>query len=255
MASAICTGIIKSNIAVPQHIILFDKNKEQYLKFNSSCKIASDLSLAISEADYIFFSVKPQNLRDLLEKIQVIDINNKIFISICAGIKISSIEKFLPNIKLVRVMPNTPLLIGNGASALCKNDKVQECEFCIVEQIFSSMGITARVNESDMDAITALTGSSPAYVYTFIKAMLNGANELNLNNPNTLSLICQTIIGSVLMVSKGDKSIDEHIRMVKSPNGTTEKALNVLEASGFNDILIEAMRACSERSKELSNLF
>lgn len=255
MASAICSGIIKSNITSPQNIILFDKNDEQYTKFDTSCKIASDLSSAISEADYIFFSVKPQNLKELLENIQTVDIDNKIFISICAGIKISSIEKFLPNIKLIRVMPNTPLLIGSGASALCKNNFVEECEFSFVEQIFSSMGVTTRVNESDMDAITALTGSSPAYVYTFIKALLDGANKLNLSNPNTLNLICQTIIGSVLMVSKGNKSIDEHIRMVKSPNGTTEKALNVLESARFNEILIEAMKACSDRSKELSNLF
>lgn len=255
MANAICSGIIKSNISCPSEIILYDKNPNQYSKFNENCIRASSLSSAVAEANYIFLSVKPQNLKEVLGEIKDLKINEKVFVTICAGIKMSSIEAILPGVKLIRVMPNTPLLIGRGASALCKNENATDTEFKHVEGIFASMGITTRVNESNMDAITALTGSSPAYVYMFIKALQDGALELGLDNPETINLICQTLIGSALMVQNGNLSIEDQIKMVKSPNGTTEKALNVLDNENFNQIIINAMKACADRAGELSNLF
>ena len=253
MANAIASGISKSKIVNDKDIILFDKNVEQYSKFNSEFSYAKDLNSGILLADYIFISVKPQNIKEVLSEINV-DIKNKVFISICAGITMSSIENVLTDVCLVRAMPNTPLLIGQGVTALCKNKRTSNDDFEFVKTIFSSCGIITEIDEKDINALTAITSSSPAYIYLFIKSMLDGAKSLDFNYENTLELICKTFIGSANMVLASDKSLDEQIRMVKSPNGTTEKALNVLEGNDIQKTISDAMEACTKRAIELSEL-
>lgn len=253
MANAIALGLSKSKLVNDNDIILYDKNTEQYSKFNKSFSIAKDMCSGIKSADFIFISVKPQNIKDVLNEINV-DINDKVFISICAGITMSSIENVLSNVKLVRAMPNTPLLIGQGVTALCKNENTTDEEFEFVKSIFNSCGIVTEIAENDINALTAITSSSPAYVYLFIKSMLDGAKKLNFNYENTLELICRTFIGSANMVLASDKTLDDQIRMVKSPNGTTEKALNVLEENDISKIISDAMEACTKRAIELSEL-
>ena len=254
MASAICGGILNANITSCENIILYDKNVEQYSKFPSFCKKASSLSEAVSIADCIFFSVKPQNIKEILIELKDLEIQNKLFVSICAGITISSIENILKDIKIIRTMPNTPLLIGQGVTALCKNKKVTLEEFEYVKSIFSSSGYTTEVDEEEINRITAITSSSPAYVYLFAKAMLDGAKEMGIDKSNTLEMICRTIIGAANMMLLDSRSPDELIKMVKSPNGTTEKALNVFENMNFTNIIAEAMKACSNRADELSKI-
>ena len=129
MASAICGGIINAKIASAQDIILFDKNEAQYSKFDSLCNKATSLNDAVSFADCIFFSVKPQNMKEILGEVSKFNLEDKLFISICAGVTIASIEETLGNVKIVRTMPNTPLLIGQGVTDLCKNDAVTDEEF------------------------------------------------------------------------------------------------------------------------------
>lgn len=254
MASAIVNGVVKSSIVSDNQIILFDKNTEQYKKFPPNCNIAKDLSEACSFADYIFFSVKPQNIKEVLSEIKEQDIKEKIFVSICAGITIGSIEAIIGQVKVVRTMPNTPLLIGQGVTALCRNDAVTDDEFKFVTSLFASSGYTAELKESEINAITAVTSSSPAYIYYFIKSMLDGAKKLGLNNNDLLEMICRTFIGASNMVLSDSRSVDELIRMVKSPNGTTERALNVFDDEGISDIIEKAMKSCADRADELSKL-
>ena len=253
MAYAIACGISRASLVEDSNIILFDKNEAQLSKFPSTFSRASDLNDAISCADYIFFSVKPQNIKDVLEEINV-STENKVFISICAGVTMESIENHFESIKLIRAMPNTPLLIGQGVTALCKNRSISSIEFDFVKSIFSSCGIITEIDEKDINALTAITSSSPAYVYLFIKAMYEGAKALGFNYENTVELICKTFIGSANMVLSSDKTLEEQIRMVKSPNGTTEKALNVFEANNVEKIIADAMRACEKRAFELAEL-
>ena len=169
MAYAIACGIANAKLVKDENIILFDKNEEQLKKFPSTFSLANDLNDAISASDYVFFSVKPQNIKEVLSQITV-DVENKVFISICAGITMESIENHFDKIKLVRTMPNTPLLIGQGVTALCKNEHVLGEEFEFVKSIFSSCGIVTEIDEKDINALTAITSSSPAYVYLFIKS-------------------------------------------------------------------------------------
>ncbi|MBE6674174.1 MAG: pyrroline-5-carboxylate reductase [Ruminococcaceae bacterium] len=254
MASAIANGIIKANVVNAYNIYLFDKNTDQYCKFDPSCNRAESLSEAFKAVDYVFLSVKPQNIKDVLASLKDLDYTNKTFISICAGITINSIEKALPNAKIIRTMPNTPLMIGQGVTAICKNDNVGDGEFEFVKSIFSSSGYVTEIAENDINSLTAITSSSPAYIFLFAKSMLEGANKLGFEYQDTLKMICNTLIGSANLILSSDKSLDELIAMVKSPNGTTEKALNVFEEKNFLDIVSQAMLACTKRAEELSKL-
>ena len=253
MASAIANGLSKAKIVAEQNIILFDKNPNQYAKFSPGFTIANSINEGLSEADYVFLSIKPQNIKEVLNEINI-DIKEKVFISICAGITIASIEAQFDKIMLVRAMPNTPLLIGQGVTALCKNEYVSSEDFEFVKSIFASCGIVTEIKENDINALTAITSSSPAYIYSFIKAIYDGAIELGFNYENTIELICKTFIGSANLVLSSDKTLEEQIAMVKSPNGTTEKALNVLEEKDVHSIIIDAMKACKSRANELSKL-
>lgn len=255
MASAIVGGILSSSISNPSDITLYDKNILQYQKFNEACIHAVSIEESINNSDFIFLSVKPQNIKDVLEEIKSCkDIKNKVFVSICAGITIESIERVLGNVKIARAMPNTPLLIGQGTTGLCKNSLLSNEEFKTVYDIFSSSGFVAAVEEKDINNVTALTGSSPAYVYLFVKALVDGAEKLGFNNENAIKMVCNTLIGSANMVLNSDMSIDELIKMVTSPKGTTEKALIEFENNAFCEIVFKAMKACADRADELSKL-
>lgn len=254
MAFAIVGGIIKSSLLPANCIYLYDKNISQYSRFNSNCNTVTDLTVAFEDADYVFLSVKPQNTKDVLEELKFLNYKEKVFVSICAGITIESIERFLPSAQIIRTMPNTPLLIGQGVTALCKNERVSTEKFECVKSIFSSSGYVAEIEEKDINSLTALTSSSPAYVYLFAKALCEGAKSLGFNYDDTIKMICYTLIGSANMILSSDKNIDDLISMVKSPKGTTEKALNVFEDKGFIDIIRQAMDACAKRAEELSKL-
>ena len=254
MASAIAGGIVNSKMIEPEQIYLYDKNVNQYAKFNFNYSSVDSIESGVNIADYIFLSVKPQNIKEVLNDIARLNVENKIFVSICAGITISSIENSLGNVKVVRTMPNTPLLIGQGVTAICKNKLVSEDEFDFVKRIFSSSGYVSEIKEDDINSLTSITSSSPAYIYLFVKSMLIGAENLGFNYEDTLEMICKTLIGSANMILSSDKSIDELISMVKSPNGTTEKALNVLEDKQLIDIICQAMSECTKRAEELAKL-
>lgn len=254
MASAICGGIINSGLIGAENIFLYDKNANQYDKFNASCNASKSICNAVLNADYIFFSVKPQSIKEVLAEIKDLKLNDKVFISICAGITIESIESTLGRVKIIRTMPNTPLLIGKGVTALCKNSLISSEEFDFVKSIFSSSGYITELEETEINNITAITSSSPAYVYLFAKAMLVGAENLGFSHENTLEMICKTIIGATEMILKDSRSIDDLIQMVKSPNGTTERALNVFEESNLIEIVSKAMKACADRADELAKM-
>ena len=254
MASAIAGGIIKSQFINPENIYLYDKNVEQYNKFDPYCNHSNDLHSAFNGASFVFLSVKPQNIKDVLKEISSYEYKEKIFISICAGITIESIEKMLPNAQIIRTMPNAPLQIGQGVTALCKNNLVKNEDFEFVKSIFSSSGYVTEISEADINSLTAITSSSPAYIYLFVKGMLEGAKQLNFNYDDTLKMICATLIGSANMILSSDKSVDDLITMVKSPKGTTEQALNVFDEHNFVDIISQAMKACTKRAEELSKL-
>lgn len=203
---------------------------------------------AVKNADIIILAVKPQNMDLVLNEIRGAVNPKQLVISIAAGIKTRSIEYKIGKIPVVRVMPNTPILAGMGMSALCKGRYVKLKHIRIAHRIFSSMGKVITVKENKMDAITAISGSGPAYVYLFIESLIKSA--VNLRVPK--DIVIQTLKGAITLLEKTAKLPEELCKQVTSPGGTTEAALKVFQEEGFAKIIDKAIRAACKRSKELS---
>ena len=254
MATAIIAGISASDIDI-SNIILFDKNEAQYEKLKD-CRIstvyASSVSQAVSMADCVLLSVKPQNYNDVLNEIaQIKNCDQKLYISIGAGITSESVSKALNNACVIRVLPNVPMLIGKGVSVICKNDKASECDFKFVCSVFESAGSVLLINENEMNRTIGVTSSSPAYVFKFINAIYKGAYSQGLEGKDLLDAIFYTVIGSAIMLKYSDESPDELISKVASKGGTTEQALKTLDGYDFDGTIEKAMKACTTRAEEL----
>ncbi len=268
MASAIISGITSKEIdPTPwQNIILFNRHIEKIQKYaTSGATLANSLNEAVEDADCVMLCVKPQSFPEILSNLKNINgIENKLFISIAAGISSDMISKAACGAPVVRAMPNTPMLIGYGVTALCKNEKVSDVEFDFACNIFASAGNIIKITEEEMNRIISVTGSSPAYVFMLIKAMLNGAVEQGLiktgsytdgiDEEKLINIICNTIIGSAELMKCGGISPDEQIRKVCSKGGTTEQAVSALEEFKFCEAISTAMQRCTKRAEELSSI-
>ena len=257
MAKAIVSGIASSSLPI-DNLILFDKNKSQYESLNGKSIVyytAESIADAISEANIVLLSVKPQNYPEVLDEIaQCDDAENKLYISIGAGITAESVSSVLGGAHVVRVLPNVPMLIGSGVSVICRNDSVPCAEFSLVCDIFRSAGSNILIDECDMNPMIGVTSSSPAYVFKFINAIYEGAIAQGLKDDgDMLSAICDVVIGSATMLKNSSDTPAELIAKVASKGGTTEQALNTLDASNFDAIISEAMKACTKRADELGS--
>lgn len=255
MAFAIIGGLTNeiSVLAVPkENIILFDTNVNQYEKFGDGFSIADSIVNAVEKADIIVLAVKPQNYPDVLAEINGTNLSGKVIISIAAGISTDYICSKVGECAVVRAMPNTPLLVGKGVTALCHNSKVTEDTFKLIESVFSASGMTFRLNECDMNKICAVTGSSPAYVFLMIKSICDGAKAQGIESDDIYTAVCNMVIGSATLALNSEKTPDELIRMVCSPKGTTEQAMRVFAEEGLTDTVIKAMDACTKRADELA---
>jgi len=259
MAGAILGGIVAAGSFSPSNITLFDKNASQYEKYAEyPFTIASTAAEAVKAADYIVLAVKPQNYRDVLCEIKDagISTDGKVFISLAAGISTDTIEKCLGcRAAIVRTMPNTPMLVGFGVTALCPNDLVSDEDFETVRSLFASRGTAFILSEDKMNSVISVTGSSPAYIYKMIEALYEGAIAEGMDESGMLDIICDTVIGSAQMVKTSGKTPSELIRMGTSPKGTTEKAMIALEEHGFSDGIKDAMHRCTLRAEELAKEF
>lgn len=249
MAYAIIGGMKNADITV------YDKLASQYEKFGSNVKIAPSVADAVQNAEYIVLAVKPQNFPELLNEIKESrsSLDEKTFISIAAGISCDAVCNMLgQNVAVVRTMPNTPLLIGKGVTAIAKNSEVTDDAFDTVCTLFSALGKTIFLDESKMNAIIAATSSAPAYVYHFIDAICKEAKNEGIDSPELLTAVCAMVSGSAEMLMSMNLPPEELVKMVTSPKGTTEKAMEVLYEDGFADTIAKAMKACTARADELS---
>ena len=255
MASAIVGGQTdpeNENRVAKENIILFDVDRTKYERFGDGFVLADDIPSAVLSADIIFFAVKPQNYPDVLALAATAAAPEKVFVSIAAGISISNISEVLgKNAKIVRALPNTPLLVGAGATALCRNAGVSDEEYTAVRSIFASRGLVIDLDEDQMNRIVSVTSSSPAYFFLMIKAMVDSASAQGLAIENLRKAVCTAMIGSAKFALQSEKSLDELIRMVTTPHGTTEQALRVFEEEDFCGMVDRAMRACTHRADEL----
>lgn len=254
MASAIIGGILNSGLGKASDLRLFDRMPEKLAPYvEKGAYAASSLTDAVNGAEYILLSVKPQNLNEVLGELKATDLSGKTFISICAGVSTKIIENKLGRkVPVVRVMPNTPLQIGLGVSALAKNSGVTDEAFDFAVSVFESSGMVLKLDESGMNAIISVNGSSPAYFYYFIDAMVKSAKAQGLDCDGIVEAVCRTVIGSAEMLMRSGKTPEELIRAVTSPKGTTERAMNVLFEANVADTIDKAMRACTARAAEMA---
>lgn len=253
MATAIINGLLNNKIASPENINVFDINVQQTEKLtDKGISVMKTAEEAVKNSDIIVLAVKPQNYQEVLEGIRESVNSEKIFVSIAAGISIGYVQRTLQcNCPMVRVMPNTPLLLGKGASALCPSDNISDEDFDIVKAMFSQSGVVEVYTEDHMNEIISVNGSSPAYVYLFAKAMADYAQENGIDYNSALNLICATLEGSAAMLKESGDTPDELIKKVSSPGGTTIAALNTLDEYKFYEGIKEAMKSCTKRAEEL----
>jgi pyrroline-5-carboxylate reductase len=253
MAGAILNGVIGTNTYPADHLFVFDLNREKCdaMAERGVRSFASAAELAAS-CDVIFLSVKPQNFQEVLESIRSSVTKEKLFVTIAAGISTDFIKTTVQcDCPVIRVMPNTPLLLGKGATAMCRSADVTEEQFDLIERFFAACGTVSVLDESKLNAVISVNGSSPAYVYLFVKAMMDSAEQQGIAREVSLPLICQTLVGSAEMLLQPNASPDELIRMVSSPGGTTLAALDVFYQNDFAAIIDQAMQACTKRAEEL----
>lgn len=258
MGASLTGGLINNGHPV-DHIIATDPSpeKRQHLTHTYGIQTLDDNATAIKQADVVIFAVKPQLFETIaLPLSRLITERQPLVISIAAGIRASSIAKWLGgHAAIVRVMPNTPALIGAGASALFATPSVSTEQHNIAESIMRAVGITVWVKEeSEMDTVTALSGSGPAYFFLILEALQQGAEELGLSAETAQMLAQQTALGAALMAIDSTHSPAELRQHVTSPGGTTEAAIAVLEKNHLREILKQALQAAKNRSVELANL-
>lgn len=254
MATAIIGGILKSGSADGEHVVVFDvmEDKLAAMAREKGIQAAKSAAEVVERADITVLAVKPQNYAEVLEAVKPAVTKNKVIVTIAAGISTDYIAKTLETeCPMVRVMPNTPLLLGMGATALSRRN-ISDDDFKCVYDMFANGGETAILDESKMNSVIAVNGSSPAYVYLFAKAMVDYAVKEGIDESEAMKLVCATLKGSAEMLEKSGDTPDVLIKKVSSPGGTTLKALEKLDERGFYSAVMEAMDACTKRAEELS---
>ncbi len=253
MAYAIAGGCISSGKIKASEIGFFDVNEERCALFSDMGmrRFSSSRALA-GEVPVLFLAIKPQTCTSVLEEISDTVTAGTVLVSIMAGISTVSIAARLKTpCGVIRAMPNTPLLIGCGATALSRSALVSDEQYALVSDIFETLGIVEHLPEERMNAVISVNASSPAYVYLFAKAMIDGAAEQGIDAETAKRLVGQTLLGSARMILESGHEPQALIDMVTSPGGTTFKALEGLRDHGFEEGVQDAMRRCTERAEEL----
>ncbi len=250
MATAIIGGIVKAGVLAPTQIVVSDNSQQQLDKI-AQIGVSTTLSNVdvAQNAQYVLFAIKPQCFDDIAKEISP-TLDADTIISIMAGITIAKLQKAFGKRNYARIMPNTPAFVGEGMSAIAFSNNFYS-QFVV--DVFSSIGKTALIDETYFDAVTSLSGSGPAYVYTFIKALIKGGMDGGLDENVAKTLAIQTVIGGAKMIESSTKSIDELIDAVCSKGGTTICAVESFKQNNLENIITTGIKKCRERSIELSN--
>lgn len=255
MAQAMIAGIVTSKIVDGKNVFVSDRDEEKLKYIEEKFKVnTSRLNNEVAEnSDIIILSVKPNKYGEVIEGIKNYVKKDVIIVVIGAGITIDYVEESFGNkLKVIRTMPNTPALVGEGMSAICYNKLIEDKDLKDVVDIFKSFGKVEIIEENLMDVIPAVSGSSPAYVYMFIEALADGAVLDGVPRDKAYKLAAQSVLGSAKMVLETGEHPGELKDRVCSPAGTTIEAVYSLEKNNFRGTVIEAMRKCTEKTREMS---
>ncbi|NTU94252.1 MAG: pyrroline-5-carboxylate reductase [Chlorobiaceae bacterium] len=203
-------------------------------------------------ASIIVIAVKPYQVAEVLDELNPSLQPGHLLVSVAAGISTEFIASRCPSgTRVIRVMPNTPAFVGLGMTALCRGTHATDNDIALAEALFSAIGRTAVIDESGMDAATAVSGSGPAYMFRIIDALAEGGAATGLDRETSMLLAAQTMLGAAKMVLESTKSPEELVREVTTPGGTTESGLNEMDRHGVREALVDTVKAAASRSREL----
>jgi pyrroline-5-carboxylate reductase len=268
MGEAMIGALIRSGVSSPSRIFIHEIRADHADALKNKYGIASfsDIESIILSCDVVVFAVKPQSLSQILSEIQTKKVfqhasSRKLIISIAAGKRIALFENYIyfgldeqqkQMIPIFRVMPNTPALVGAGVSGLCANNHATKVDIQTARKILLPMGKVLECEEKDMDAVTAMSGSGPAYCFYIVEAMINAGIALGFKAATAADLTVSTFKGALALLEHLKETPEELRRKVTSPGGTTEAAISVLDDHGVKESIIDAIQAAARRSKELS---
>ena len=255
MGGAILGGIVNSGIIDNEHVIASAKSDKTLERIKNEYKVnvTKDSKEVARFADLIVVAVKPNVYDEVLEEIKDEIDNEKIVITIAAGKTIESVEKIIgKDKKIIRTMPNTPALVGEGMTSISPNTNINEEELTFVKGLFDSLGQSEIVSEDLIHAVIGASGSSTAYAFMFIEAIADGAVLAGMKRADAYKFAAQGVLGAAKMVLETGKHPGELKDMVCSPGGTTIEAVKVLEEEKFRGAVIKAVEACVEKSREMS---
>jgi len=254
MGTALVAGAIRAGAVSAQNVVGFDPYPAAGAAFAEAtgASTVGDASAAVADADAVMLCVKPQDAAEVLTGLAANDSGHKLLISVVAGVSLSTLQAAAPaSWRVIRAMPNTPALVGKGATAFCRGESATDDDAMLASRLFSSVGIAMEVPEHLMDAVTGLSGSGPAYGFLCIEALADGGVAAGLPREQAMKLATQTLLGAAAMVAETGMHPAALKDAVASPGGTTIAGIEALEKGGLRATLISAVVAASERACEL----
>ncbi|KAF0133899.1 MAG: pyrroline-5-carboxylate reductase [Candidatus Saganbacteria bacterium] len=246
MCEALLRGLVKKQIIVSD----IQKIRRDYIKKNFQAGVTNSNQQAVDFGDVIIFAVKPQAMKEAVKDLKIKQ--EKLIISIAAGIPISYLKNNFKNNPIIRAMPNNPALIGEGITAISYGEKVKEADKKKALGILKLIGDVVEIDERYLDAVTGLSGSGPAFLYLFAEGMIEAGEAVGIKREAAYKLAVQTVYGAAKTLLSAGKNPKELIEMVSSPGGTTLRGLDVLYKKEFKTIISEAVKSAANRAKELS---
>lgn len=254
MGSALINGLLKAGLVSSDQIYAADIHRERLLAWQKQMGIhaCADNRAAVAAADILVLAVKPQVMEEVLEEIREQISGQQLIISIAAGVTTTLIETFLPGVPVIRAMPNTPCLVGAGATAICLGKHATPAHEQMAAAIFGAVGTAVTVKENLMDAVTGLSGSGPAYVYIMLEALADAGVRVGIQRDIAMTLAAQTMLGAAKMVLETGEHPGRLKDMVTTPGGTTTAGIYALEEGGLRVTLMNAVMAATRRAQEMS---
>ena len=254
MAEALIRGLLTGLDVNPRHIVATDivRERRDHLRATYGITTSEDNPRAVQDSQIVFLAVKPQTVPALLVSVAPIVGRDKLIVSIAAGVPLSTLQNALADgSRIVRVMPNTPALVLEGAAGISPSAAATAADIAIVESIFNAVGRATVVADSMMDTVTGLSGSGPAFVFALIEGLSDGGVLMGLDRSTSVMLAAQTVLGAAKMVLETGKHPGELKDMVTSPAGTTIAGMEALEEGGLRGLMMAAVRRATERSEAL----
>ncbi|MBA4538203.1 pyrroline-5-carboxylate reductase [Bacillus aquiflavi] len=258
IAEALIAGLVENQLLPGGNIYVtnrHDKNRLEQLYNQYGVTTTYNLTELFSNADVVILAMKPKDAATALQNIKEHLTKDILIVSVLAGVSIKSIETLAgKRHSIIRAMPNTSAAIGKSATALAANDKVSEIQKNEIKKIFETVGLATFVEEYQLDAVTGLSGSGPAYIYYLVEAMEKSAMEIGLEQKTAKELIIQTLLGAAEMLTKSPKPPQQLRREVTSPGGTTEAGIRILDAHGVQRAVISCIKEATAQSKRLGSM-